>query len=140
MTDQPPLPDFTQAAPKLEGLKAGADIAKQLITLSVGMIGLTVTFLKDIVEPVTQASRGVPWMMVVAWSAYVVCILGSVATLMGICGTMTVLDRLAMKLPIDDRHQGAYDVYQTTVRIPMLVMVLGFIVAIGFTVAAAAIR
>ncbi len=131
---QPDLGD----GPKIEGLKAGGEIAKQLITLSVGMIALTITFLKEIVHPESTASRGVPPMMIYAWISYTVCILASVATLMGICGAMTVLDQKAMGLNVRPSHDGSYDVYATTVRIPMLVMVLSFLLAIGLTIGAAA--
>jgi hypothetical protein len=131
----PGTPTFAQG-PQMEGLKGASEIAKQLITLSVGMIALTITFLKDIVDPASAAGRGVPTPMVLAWIAYTACILASVATLMGICGAMTVLDQKAMGLNVRPEHEGAYDVYASTVRIPMALMIFSFLAAIGLTIGA----
>lgn len=123
----------------VEGLKAAGEIAKQLITLSVAMIGLTVTFLKDIVDPMVQtAARTIPWQMNVAWGGYMLCILGAIATLMGISGTLTYLDRKAMGLPPHPSHSPVTDIYDLNVRLPMLLMVIGFLVGIGFTIVTAA--
>ncbi len=133
-----PKPDFVGGSPKIEGLKAGAELAKQLTTLAVGMVALTITFLKDIVQPVANGARAIPLTMIGAWSFYVLCLLGAVATRMGISGTLTNLDRLAMGLPERKGHEGAHDVYCSTVRIPMIVMVLSFLFAIILTVVAAA--
>lgn len=116
-TWNPGSPDLANGL-SVEGLKGGSEIAKQLITLSVGMVALTITFLKDIVDPAATGGRGVPLLMIVAWGHYLVCILASVATLMGICGAMTVLDQKAMNLNVRPGHDGAYDVYANTVRAP----------------------
>jgi len=137
-----PEPDFTSGSPQNEGLKAGAELAKQLITLSVGMIALTITFLKDIAQPETVAhsARTVSCWMMTAWVFYVLCILVALATLTGICGTLTVLDRLAMKLEIKPSHRGFYDVYGSNIAIPMGAMQVSFLIAVVFTVIAAAVR
>lgn len=125
--------------PMVEGLKAAGEIAKQLITLSVAMIGLTVTFLKEIVDPIVQAGpRTIPWQMKVAWGGYMLCILGAIATLMGISGTLTYLDRKAMGLPPHPAHSPVTDIYDLNVRLPMLLMALAFLVGIGFTIVTAA--
>lgn len=113
-------------------------MAKQVITLAVGMVALTVTFLKDIVQPVANQARAIPLTMIAAWGLYVLCILGAIATLMAISGVLTNLDRLAMKLPEREGHEGAYDVYCNTVRNSMIVMIVSFLLAIALTVVAAA--
>lgn len=133
-----PQPSFGAGSPKIEGLKAGAELAKQIITLAVGMVALTVTFLKDIVQPVANEARVIPVTMIAAWTLYVICILGAVSTLMAVSGVLTNLDRLAMNLPERKGHEGAYDVYCNTVRNSMRVMIIGFLLAICLTVIAAA--
>jgi hypothetical protein len=135
----PPEPDLASAAPKIEGLKAGIELAKQIITLSTGMVALTVTFLKDIVSPDATAARHVPLAMAVAWFAYVIAILAALLGLMAISGTLTHLDRIAMKLPRDPAHAGAYDIYGGNIRLWMSVMCAAFLLAIGLTVLAAAL-
>lgn len=133
-----PEPDFSHGPPKVEGLKAAADLAKQLVTLSVAMIGLTITFLKDIVAPASPAgSREVSWPILTAWGGFTLCILAAIATMIGVCGSMTVLDRLAMGLPVKGKHKGFYDVYGNNVAIAMGVMQLSFVVAIAATIVGA---
>lgn len=132
-------PDFSQGPPKVEGLKAGADLAKQLVTLSVAMIGLTITFLKDIVSPAAPTgSREVGWPILIAWSGFSLCLFAAIATMIGVCGSLTILDRLSMKLPVKGKHKGFYDVYGNNVAIAMGIMQLSFVVGMIATIVAAA--
>lgn len=130
-------PQFDGGMPKVEGLKAAAEAAKQLITLSVGMLGLTITFLEKIDQTAATGHRVVSPPMMIAWGAYVLSILGALGTLLGVSGTLTTLDRAAMKLPLDPERDTAFDVYSPTVRIPMLVMLCSFMVAVVATILAA---
>jgi hypothetical protein len=132
------LPQFDGGGPSVEGLKAAADAAKQLITLSVGMIGLTVTFLEKIEQTTSTGHRDVSLAMALAWAFYVLAIIGALGTLLGVSGTLTTLDRAAMKLRLDPDRDTSFDVYSPTVRWPMFVMVIAFLLAIGATIWAAA--
>lgn len=62
-----------------------SDLVKQLITLSTGIVALTVTFLKDVVrnEP-AGAARYLRW----AWTLYVLSMLSGILALMAVAGTM----------------------------------------------------
>jgi len=78
---------------KNEGLKAQADIAKQMITLCSGAVGFTVTF----VDKFTANSPGhpakIPLSLYIAWALFGLDIIFALWTLMAITGTLDVLDR-----------------------------------------------
>jgi hypothetical protein len=77
---------------KSEGLKAQADIAKQMITLCAGAVGFTVTF----VDKFTANSAGhskLPLSLYVAWALFGLDIIFALWTLMAITGTLDVMDR-----------------------------------------------
>ncbi len=131
------LPSFGGGDPKVEGLKAAADAAKQIITLNVAMIGLTITFMEKVVEIDAHGVRHISWQMGWGWFFYLFSLAGGLATLLGVSGTMTTLDRHAMGLPLDPRLDDEFDVYSPTVRAPMAVMVIALVVALILTVFAA---
>jgi hypothetical protein len=62
-----------------------ADVAKQFITLSTGILALTITFAKDIGG---GPSQGAPLLLGLSWVLYLVSILGGVWTLMALTGEL----------------------------------------------------
>jgi hypothetical protein len=123
--------------PQIEGLKAAMDTAKQIITLSTGVIALTVTFLEKIVQPTASAGpRVVPHTILSAWVLYGIAIFFAVWTLMALTGTLNALDRRANGLTLSPEQQSAVDAYGDNVRWPALGMVLCFVIAMALTIAA----
>jgi hypothetical protein len=80
-------------SPTSEGLKASAEIAKQVITLSTAAVAFTVTFLDKFTAHASGPFRGVPQSLYVAWGLFGLSILFSLWTLMAITGTLVSLDR-----------------------------------------------
>lgn len=121
--------------PQIEGLKAAMDTAKQIITLSTGVIALTVTFLEKIVQPsVAGAARNVPWPLVVAWIVFGLAIVFAIWTLMALTGTLNAMDRRANGLKLSEAQQSAVDAYGDNVQVPAVGMVLCFLVGIALTI------
>ena len=121
--------------PQIEGLKAAMDTAKQIITLSTGVIALTVTFLEKIVQPsVAGAARNVPWPLVVAWIVFGLAIVFAIWTLMALTGTLNAMDRRANGLTLSEAQQSAVDAYGDNVQVPAVGMVLCFLVGIALTI------
>src|SRR3954454_16807786 len=81
--------------PQAEGLKAALELTKQIITLSTGVIALTITFLEKIVQPTTATGRHVPWSLLAAWIFFGLAIAAAVWTLMAVTGSLNALDRNA---------------------------------------------
>jgi hypothetical protein len=123
--------------PQIEGLKAAMDTAKQIITLSTGVIALTVTFLEKIVQPsLASAARNVPWPLSVAWIVFGLAIVFAVWTLMALTGTLNAMDRRANGLTLSEAQQTVVDAYGDNVQVPAVGMVLCFLVAISLTIGA----
>jgi hypothetical protein len=121
----------------MEGLKTALETTKQVITLSTGVITLTVTFLEKIVQPDGGTGRHVPGTLKLSWICFGFAILFAVWTLLAITGSMNALDRDARKLPLDGAQQRAVQQLAdgANIRIPALLMLLVFIAGIGLTVA-----
>lgn len=98
-----------------------ADLVKQLITLSTGIIALTVTFSKDIFNANGTCFSG--W-LVSAWVAFFVSIILGVWALMALTGTLDPPKGQNPNLSI----QGG------NCRIPTGLQVLTFLIGIGLTV------
>lgn len=62
-----------------------AETTKQLITLSTGILALSVTFSKDILQNVLGLGR---WTLILAWTVYLVSIAFGLGTLMSLTGNL----------------------------------------------------
>ena len=64
-----------------------SELTKQLITLSTGILAITITFSRDIIKsPVTPRTAIV--MMMLAWGVYLLCIVFGIWTLMALTGEL----------------------------------------------------
>lgn len=63
-----------------------SDLAKQLITLSTGILALTITFTKELLGSVP---RGKVWALKFCWATFIISILFGIWTLMALTGTLT---------------------------------------------------
>ncbi|MDX1188937.1 hypothetical protein GOL88_28725 [Sinorhizobium medicae] len=100
------------------GTESAAETTKQIVTLSTGMIGLTITFADKF-----QAGTN---LLKVSWIAFGIALALSVWTLMAITGEDNRAS-LATQVPNADR---------SSIRIPAFAMVVVFIVAMGFAIGA----
>jgi hypothetical protein len=120
-----------------EGLKAAADMTKQIITLSTGVIALTVTFLEKITQVTVGASRSVPWTLFTAWISFGLAILLAIVTLGAVTGSLDALDRKLNGLLTSDTQDAAIDALcsGSNIRFPANAMCAFFFVGMAFTIA-----
>lgn len=98
-----------------------SELTKQLLTLSTGIIAITVTFSKDVFGSMAATSNS--W-MIGSWVSYVASILFGVWTLMALTGTLE---------PAPDQQVDA-SIRGANVRIPSLFQILLFLTGISCTV------
>ena len=66
-----------------------SDLTKQLITLATGILAITITFSKDIIQPPnTPTPRSAILMMILAWVAYLLSIIFGLWNLMALTGEL----------------------------------------------------
>src|SRR5262245_39810598 len=116
-----------------EGLKAAADMTKQIITLSTGVLAITITFLEKIVH---APSPPVPRSLLAAWVLFGLAILFAIVTLAAVTGTLDALDRRMNGLPTTGDQNAAIDALCTgwNIRAPALAMCASFFLAMSFTI------
>ena len=102
-----------------KGLQFAADLTKQIITLSTGLMALTMTFADKLGSKVDEVVQ-IPWSLKIAWLFFGAALVGAVWTLMAITGTLSVLDR-GKADPNPER---------TNIKIPARLMLGSFCIAI----------
>ena len=107
--------DQTKAA-----LVSAADTTKQLITLSTGLLGLEIAFLKDFVR---QPSRLDAFIIKSSW------ILLSVSIAMGITALMALTGSLAQ-----EREPCQRSIYNSNVKRPIIAQIVSFLASIVLSV------
>jgi len=80
----------------LKAFDFASDLAKQLITLSTGILALTITFTKEFVKDFSTAR---PRLLLVTWLLYLFAILMGIATLMSLTGSLTISANSPAELP-----------------------------------------
>ena len=105
-----------------KGLDRAYETTKQVITLSTGIIALTVTFAKEF--KVSDTDLSVPLSLKISWLLYCAALVFGVWTLMAITGTLDELDRGG-----EEANRG-----RTNIRIPAGVMILAFVGGVVTTI------
>jgi len=122
----------------VDGLKTALETTKQVITLSTGVIALTVTFLEKIVQPNGGTGRIVPGPLKASWICFGLAVLLGIWTLMAITGSINALDRNARQLSLnEDQERAVRELADgANIRIPALLMLLFFAAGTTLTIAA----
>ena len=114
-------------AQSVDGLKSAADTTKQIITLSTGIIALTVTFAKEF--KVGAGLLTVPLSLQFSWIAFFLSILFAVLTLMAVTGSLSQID-----CSTDAATQrGLADCNASNIRWPAILMIFSFLVGLALT-------
>jgi hypothetical protein len=100
------------------GFTFAKEVATQLITLSTGILALSITYHKDIVKGAPLTSEG---LLRSAWGAHLVSILGGVWTLMALTGTL---------MPVDPKTRTTPLLFDGNVRIPASLQVVAFFIGV----------
>lgn len=114
-------------AQTVEGLKAAADTTKQIITLSTGIMALTITFAKEF--KVGTGALSVPTTLQISWLAFFLAILFAVLTLMAVTGSLSQIDCSA-----DEKtRRELADCNASNIRLPAIAMVICFLAGLALT-------
>jgi hypothetical protein len=108
-----PLDDQTKAA-----FAAASDLAKQLISLSTGIVTLEVAFAGGLFK------AGVPslWQLKVSWVCLLLAIAAGIWELMAVTGTLAKAAAPA-----------SADIYKPNIAFPAVLQILAFLIGIAFT-------
>lgn len=111
----------------MEGLPASKDkaftfaqdLVKQVITLSAGIITVTITFFKDFVGP--GAPHGAKILMAISWMFYVLAVVFGILTMMALAGSL---------------DKGPTTIYTSNVTLPTAIHLICFVSGLGLTIGA----
>jgi hypothetical protein len=111
------------------------DLTKQIITLSTGIIALTITFFKDFAG--SGASSAARNTMTLAWVLYTASIVFGLFTMMAVAGNQASRVNPPKKKDGTLKRQPAdYTVYLNNVRIPGALQILSFFTGVVITIIA----
>jgi hypothetical protein len=111
----------------VEGLKAAADTTKQIITLSTGIMTLTITFAKEF--KVGGGNLSVPVTLQISWAFFFLSILCAVGTLMAITGSLGEIDQSSAAA----RRRKLADCKAANIRRPAIGMIICFLAGLALT-------
>ncbi len=100
------------------------DTTKQLITLSTAIVGLSVTFAKDIFKSSSQVDET---LLVSAWITYLVSICFGVLTLMALTGCLDPLSE-------DSSDNSKLTVNSNSIRVMSMLQILTYVMGLILTV------
>jgi len=118
----------------LSGFTSTADLTKQLITLSTGILALSITFIKDILK---SDKSLVTWKLTTSWVVYLLSITSGIWTMMALTGTIfeaTCNPALQNNCKPDFLNQYAFP-YGSNISVPLGLQILLFLTATGFLIA-----
>lgn len=104
-----------------KALDFAADVAKQFITLSTGILALTITFAKEIGG---GPSQGAPLLLGLGWVLYLLSILGGLWTLLALAGEIEPLG-----------VANSPSIRRSNVVTPAIFQIVAFLVGTGLIVA-----
>ena len=123
----------------IEGPKAEADTAKQIITLSTGAVAFTVTFLEKFKSTGKAGPVTLPISLYVAWLLFGASIAFALWYLMALNGTISAIGRKENGWPLSPAEQLSVDGDEGNTKIPGILMVVCFfssvvaVIAVGIT-------
>lgn len=117
---------------KIEGLKSAAETTKQIVTLSTGVVTLTVTLLDKIVPHGTGGGAIiVPASLAWAWVLFGFSLAFGLFTMMAIAGTLETIDEFTNGVTTTK----PVGIYGSNIRIPALLMIITFFAGMTLTIA-----
>jgi hypothetical protein len=122
--------------PQFEGLKAATETTKQIITLSTGVVTITVTFFDKFGPAAEDGTSTLTWTLIVAWGLYGMAILLGLVTMGAITGTLDSLDRKSNGQAMTPVQTAAAEGMSMgrNVRLPALGMSACFFLAMVLTI------
>lgn len=119
-----------------ENIKKAFDFAsettKQLITLSTGIITITITFSKDILE---MGKGSHTMVLITSWILFLLSIILGVWTLLALTGELEQVDKTQEGSTEENEPVREPSIRGKNVTVPSALQILFFLFAIGFAVA-----
>lgn len=118
----------------LSGFNFTVDLTKQLITLSTGILALSITFIKDILK---SDRNVVTRKLTTSWIIYLLSITSGIWTMMALTGTVfeaTCKPALQNGCDPDFLKQYSFP-YGSNISVPLGLQILLFLMATGFLIA-----
>lgn len=102
-----------------------SDLSKQLITLSTGILAITIAFTKDIVKRISSLGACA---LAVAWFFYLLSVICGIWTLMALTGTLAPLEPMSGELALGQniRDPAAYQIYSFLIA-TILIIIYGIL-------------
>src|SRR4030095_15729893 len=98
----------------LAGFNSANELATQLITLATGILALSITFIKDVLNP---QGKVITWPLKTAWVAYLLSVVFGIWTMMAITGSIF----RAVASPTQPMT------YESNIALPALLQILTFV-------------
>ena len=122
----------------VEGLKSYQECTKQILTISAGVMALTVTFWDKIYSHGDKVPLTPTTVIELSWILFIVTDLCAIWVLMATTGSLLAFDRKANGIALNEHEKPVVDAgYVGNVNIPFGLMLLGFVAAIAVTAFAA---
>lgn len=115
---------------QVEGFKAAAEIAKQIIALSTGAVAFTVTFLEKFTHPAPNKVLAVPPGLYVGWVLFGLTVLFAMWNLMAITGSLEAIDRKMNGWPLTPAQELSANGDNGNGVLPAYLMIGSFLLAI----------
>jgi hypothetical protein len=125
-----------------------AEVTKQLITLSTAIITITITFSKDIINFADNSAKNY---LLLAWILFIATVFFGIWTLMALTGTLQPIKKDSNQnqpqsnseadtnatptVPQDNTVDSNCSINTGNIRIPSMLQIICFIVALSFTIA-----
>lgn len=106
---------------KQKAFDFAADLVKQLLTLSTGIILITVAFAKNIFGSSCVVNR--LW-LISSWIAFFVSILFGILSLMALAGTLDAIEQ----------KTSNNSIYESNIRLQIVLQFMAFLVGLGLTI------
>lgn len=102
-----------------------SDLSKQLITLSTGILAITIAFTKDIVKRVSAFGA---FVLAAAWFFYLLSVICGIWVLMALTGTLAPLEHTISPLSLGEniRRPSAYQIFSFLIA-TLLIIIYGII-------------
>ena len=105
-----------------EAFKSASDLAKQLLTLGTGILGVTVTFSKDLITRLPEDDR---WRLEWSW------VILALSLAAGLWALMALTGALGNREDVTDENLR---VYMPSIRIPFMVQIVLFLLGLALLI------
>ena len=112
-----------------KALEFANDLAKQLITLSTGILAITITFSKDVIKA-SNIPRNVVILLMISWGVYLFSIVCGIWTMMALTGELEPKTKEPERTELPEPTTKGFNVF-----LPTMLQILSFLLATSLAIA-----